>query len=160
MWKACRDHGESQAPTGATGHTGPDGSSPFDRMERYGHVVAPAGENLAWGSFDANRMRSSNLLSMMVYLTEATDSTSSMTDTTSTVHISWKVVTKSTVHPSVRTSARLPGPWQQTTTTHLWPLSLLSRLLIAAQMHLPVGQDTARLQMLPISKLQDSLKRQ
>ena len=22
-------------------------------MERYGHVVAPAGENLAWGSFDA-----------------------------------------------------------------------------------------------------------
>ena len=53
MWKACRDHGEDQAPTGATGHTGSDGSSPQVRMQRYGHLMAPAGENLAWGSFDA-----------------------------------------------------------------------------------------------------------
>ena len=53
MWKACRDLGESQAPTGAQGHTGPDGSSPWDRMQRYGRLVSPSGENLAYGPFDA-----------------------------------------------------------------------------------------------------------
>ena len=53
MWKACRDHGEDQAPTGATGHTGSDGSSPLVRMSRYGNVMSPSGENLAWGSSDA-----------------------------------------------------------------------------------------------------------
>jgi hypothetical protein len=53
MWKACRDHGEDQAPSGSTGHSGSDGSSPQVRMQRYGNLMAPAGENLAWGSFDA-----------------------------------------------------------------------------------------------------------
>ena len=35
MNKACMDHVKDQAG-GATGHTGSDGSSPFDRMNKYG----------------------------------------------------------------------------------------------------------------------------
>ncbi len=52
MWKACREIAEEQAPTGATGHNSADGSTPFVRMARYGRLVSPAGENLAWGSVD------------------------------------------------------------------------------------------------------------
>lgn len=53
LWNACRDIGEDQATSGATGHTGSDGSSPFTRMERYATITYPAGENLAYGSSDA-----------------------------------------------------------------------------------------------------------
>lgn len=53
MWNSCRDHVEDQGPTGATGHTGSDGSSPSDRMARYGNIISPSGENLAYGSIDA-----------------------------------------------------------------------------------------------------------
>lgn len=37
-------------PTGATGHTGLDGSSPFDRMDRYMSWEATAGENIMYSS--------------------------------------------------------------------------------------------------------------
>jgi uncharacterized protein YkwD len=53
MWKACREIAEEQAPTGATGHNSADGSTPFDRMAKYGRLISPAGENMAWGSVDA-----------------------------------------------------------------------------------------------------------
>lgn len=32
-----------------TGHYGTDGSSPFDRMDRYGKFSGSAGENIAYG---------------------------------------------------------------------------------------------------------------
>ena len=96
---------------------------------------------------------------MMVFRAESTDSTSSRMDSTSTVHISWKVATKCMVPPSVRTSARLPGPCQQTTTTPLWQLSLLNPLLTVAPMCPPGGPVPAQVLMLNISKLLDSLRR-
>ena len=36
-------------PKGLTGHSGTDGSSPFDRMNRYGKWGGTAGENIAYG---------------------------------------------------------------------------------------------------------------
>lgn len=53
VWKSCRDHVEDQGPASATGHTGSDGSSPSTRMARYGNVITPSGENLAYGPIDA-----------------------------------------------------------------------------------------------------------
>ena len=52
IWKACRDHVEDQGPKGKTSHTGTDGSSFTDRISRYGTIINPSGENLAWGSTD------------------------------------------------------------------------------------------------------------
>lgn len=40
---------DDQAKTGKTGHYGSDGSSPFERMNRYGKVLITAGENCAYG---------------------------------------------------------------------------------------------------------------
>ncbi|MGI5065985.1 CAP domain-containing protein [Treponema putidum] len=40
---------DDQAETGQAGHYGSDGSSPFDRMNRYGKVLITAGENCAYG---------------------------------------------------------------------------------------------------------------
>lgn len=36
-------------PSGATGHTGLDGSSPFDRIARYTTMEVTAGENIDYG---------------------------------------------------------------------------------------------------------------
>ncbi len=46
---AARDHVRDQGPRGATGHDGRDGSTPFQRMERYGQWQVIAGENIAYG---------------------------------------------------------------------------------------------------------------
>jgi uncharacterized protein YkwD len=46
----CLDHVTDMGPDGLTGHYGTDGSSPFDRMNRYGEFITTAGENLAYAS--------------------------------------------------------------------------------------------------------------
>ncbi len=46
---AARDHVRDQGVRGATGHYGRDGSTPFQRMERYGKWQTIAGENIAYG---------------------------------------------------------------------------------------------------------------
>jgi uncharacterized protein YkwD len=42
-----------QGRSGATGHSGADGSSPFVRMNRFGAWSGTAGENIAYGAGDA-----------------------------------------------------------------------------------------------------------
>ena len=37
------------AETGALGHTGLDGSSPFDRLAKYTKMEGSAGENISYG---------------------------------------------------------------------------------------------------------------
>jgi uncharacterized protein YkwD len=46
---AARDHVRDQGNRGITGHNGRDGSTPFQRMERYGKWQSIAGENIAYG---------------------------------------------------------------------------------------------------------------
>ncbi len=46
---AARDHVRDQGNRGVTGHNGRDGSTPFQRMERYGKWEKIAGENIAYG---------------------------------------------------------------------------------------------------------------
>jgi uncharacterized protein YkwD len=46
---AARDHVRDQGKRGITGHHGRDGSTPFQRMERYGKWEKIAGENIAYG---------------------------------------------------------------------------------------------------------------
>jgi uncharacterized protein YkwD len=53
MSKAAGDHARDQGSRGATGHSGSDGSSPFDRMNRYGSWKQSAGENCSYGPSDA-----------------------------------------------------------------------------------------------------------
>jgi uncharacterized protein YkwD len=50
---AAKTQAVDQGRSGATGHSGSDGSSPFDRMNRYGKWQVIAGENIAYGSGDA-----------------------------------------------------------------------------------------------------------
>lgn len=56
MSLAARDHVEDQGPTGKTGHNGRDGSSPFDRIERYGKWLKIAGENIDYGNDNAREI--------------------------------------------------------------------------------------------------------
>ncbi|MBL7959307.1 CAP domain-containing protein [bacterium] len=53
---AARDHADDQGETTETGHTGRDGSSPFDRIERYGQWLSTAGENVDYGNNIARRI--------------------------------------------------------------------------------------------------------
>jgi uncharacterized protein YkwD len=53
---AAKDHAEDQGLTENIGHTGKDGSSPFDRVERYGQWLTTAGENIDYGNNDARRI--------------------------------------------------------------------------------------------------------
>lgn len=50
MSQAALDHVEDQSKSGTTGHVGSDGSSPFDRMNRYGNWSGTAGENIDYGN--------------------------------------------------------------------------------------------------------------
>jgi uncharacterized protein YkwD len=47
LWQAARDHASDQSNTGGVGHDGSDGSTPFDRIKKYG-TYAEAGENIAY----------------------------------------------------------------------------------------------------------------
>ena len=47
---AAQDHCEDAGPKGLFGHTGSDGTSPFDRMDRYGTRRGFAGENIMYGA--------------------------------------------------------------------------------------------------------------
>lgn len=46
---AARDLAAPQGASGGFGHTGPDGSSPSDRIERHGRWESLIGENVAYG---------------------------------------------------------------------------------------------------------------
>jgi len=53
---AAKDHVSEQGPTGATGHTGTDGSQPADRVSRYGTWQETIGENIAYGRSKAREV--------------------------------------------------------------------------------------------------------
>lgn len=46
---AAKVHVKEQGPSGRTGHNSSNGSSPFDRMERFGQWQKTAGENISYG---------------------------------------------------------------------------------------------------------------
>ena len=48
--KAGKDHCNDQGPSGATGHTGLDGSSMLNRIKRHGAGYSAAGENISFGN--------------------------------------------------------------------------------------------------------------
>ncbi|NTU91133.1 MAG: CAP domain-containing protein [Chlorobiaceae bacterium] len=50
---AARDHVRDQGRNGSIGHDGSDGSSTFDRINRYGRWMYSAGENISYGYHDA-----------------------------------------------------------------------------------------------------------
>jgi len=54
--QAAKDQAKDQGKTGATGHDGSDGSSPFVRMNRYGKWKKTAGENCAYGPDNARQI--------------------------------------------------------------------------------------------------------
>lgn len=49
-------HVADQGSAGATGHSGTDRSSPWDRMARYGQKVGYAGENISYGVSSARQI--------------------------------------------------------------------------------------------------------
>jgi len=53
MSRAAADHVKDTGPSGMTGHTGRDGSTPFKRLERYGKWQFTAGENISYGNDEA-----------------------------------------------------------------------------------------------------------
>ncbi|WP_193777804.1 CAP domain-containing protein [Streptomyces sp. E5N298] len=53
LGRAAREHSAAMARSGRLTHTGPDGSSPADRMREAGYRVGSAGENLTAGSDSA-----------------------------------------------------------------------------------------------------------
>ena len=59
---AARDLARDQGPTGATGHTGGDGSVPQARISRYGRWSKSAGEDIDYGNTDARRIVTSLLI--------------------------------------------------------------------------------------------------
>lgn len=54
--RAAFDHARDQARTGAFGHHGSDGSSPFMRMNRHGRWQSHAGECIDYGGASAGRV--------------------------------------------------------------------------------------------------------
>ncbi|WP_254567476.1 CAP domain-containing protein [Oscillatoria sp. HE19RPO] len=56
MSQAAADLVEYQGPRGETGHTGSDRSTPFDRMNRYGHWRGGAAENISYGPDTAEQV--------------------------------------------------------------------------------------------------------
>jgi uncharacterized protein YkwD len=51
--RAAKDHVLDQGPDASYGHTGDDGSHPFERMQRYGRIIGQAGENISYGPDEA-----------------------------------------------------------------------------------------------------------
>jgi uncharacterized protein YkwD len=56
MSKAAADHVNDLGPRGAVGHYGRDGSSPSDRLSRYGVWKKTIGENISFGEMVARRV--------------------------------------------------------------------------------------------------------
>jgi uncharacterized protein YkwD len=56
LYLAARDHAADQANTGATGHTGSDGSAFSDRLSRYGKWAGAAAENISYGKDDGRKI--------------------------------------------------------------------------------------------------------
>lgn len=46
---AARDHANDIGPKGIVGHSGSDGSTMTDRIERYGEWMGHVGENISFG---------------------------------------------------------------------------------------------------------------
>lgn len=55
MSLGASDHSQDQSVTGATGHTGSDGSSPWNRIDRYGKSTY-SGENISYAYFEGLRI--------------------------------------------------------------------------------------------------------
>ena len=60
LWKAARDHALDIGPNSLMSHTGSDGSSITERIERYCKILSSWGENIAYG-FD-------NALNVLIFL--------------------------------------------------------------------------------------------
>jgi len=56
MSQAAKDHVSDQRPKGALGHTGSDGSQPWDRVSRYREWQRSVGENVSYGPDTAERV--------------------------------------------------------------------------------------------------------
>ncbi len=54
--KGCLDHVNDHGSKGLTGHTGSDGSEPWDRANRYGKWSITFGENISYGEKTARKI--------------------------------------------------------------------------------------------------------
>jgi uncharacterized protein YkwD len=52
LFGGARDHVADTGPKGTTGHEGSNGSSPWDRIGKYGRILSTAGENISYGYDD------------------------------------------------------------------------------------------------------------